>query len=111
MGVMIPLVLANKWKSSLPRTNQSHVASSQEELLVEDTATSSTSEESLRRINSEILNHRSLCSEQGAGLRGSEGIITRGDPDQERVLGGILQTEVSQLSSSHGHLYPPDTGL
>ena len=45
-----------------------------------------------------------LTSEQGAGLRGSEGIITGGDPDQERVLGGILQTEVSQLSSSLGYL-------
>lgn len=43
-------------------------------------------------------------SEQGAGLGGSEGIITGGDPNQERVLGGILQTEVSQLSSGLGHL-------
>lgn len=43
-------------------------------------------------------------SEQGAGLGGSKGIITGGDPDQKRVLGGILQTEVSQLSSSLGHL-------
>ena len=43
-------------------------------------------------------------SEQGAGLGGSEGIITGGDPDQERVFGGILQTEVSELSSSLGHL-------
>lgn len=43
-------------------------------------------------------------SEQGAGLGRSEGIITGGDPHQQRVLGGILQTEVPQLSSSLGHL-------
>lgn len=44
-------------------------------------------------------------SEQGAGFGGSERIITRGDPHQKRVLGGILQTEVSELSSSLGHLH------
>jgi len=52
-----------------------------------------------------------LISEQGAGLGGSEGIITGGDPHQEGVLGGILQTEVPELSSRLGHLDPPDTGL
>lgn len=43
-------------------------------------------------------------SEQGAGLWGSEGIIAGGHPYQEGVLGGILLTEVPQLSSGLGHL-------
>lgn len=45
-----------------------------------------------------------FTSEQGAGLGRPEGVVAGGDPDQERVLGCILQTEVSELGSSLGHL-------
>lgn len=51
-----------------------------------------------------------LTSEQGAGLGGSEGVVAGGDPDQERVLGGILQTEVFELSSSLRHLRTGEHG-
>lgn len=61
-------------------------------------------------MNSEIL-HLSHCSEERAGFGGSEGIIAGGDPDQERVLGGILNTEVLQLGGGLGHLDPPETCL
>lgn len=52
----------------------------------------------------ESCSKRRPTSEQGAGLGGSERIITGWDPDQERVLGGILQTEVPELSGGLGHL-------
>lgn len=45
-----------------------------------------------------------LTSEQRAGFRGSERIIAGGDPHQQRVLGGILETEVPELSRGLGHL-------
>lgn len=51
-----------------------------------------------------------LTSEQGAGLGGSEGVVAGGDPDQERVLGGILQTEVFELSGSLRHLRTGEHG-
>lgn len=51
-----------------------------------------------------------LTSEQGAGLGGSEGVVAGGDPDQERVLGGILQAEVPELSSSLRHLQTGEHG-
>lgn len=103
MGVMIALVLANKQtppSTPNPPIHPSHVASSQEELT------------DLQRHQAEVKKASGISfSKQGAGLGGSEGIITGWDPDQERVLGGILQTEVSQLSSSLGHLDSPDTGF
>lgn len=74
------------------------------------TAATTRSEESLQRTDPEIL-RVSFRSEQGAGLGGSEGIITGGDAHQERILGGVLHTEVFQICGSLGHLDPPDTGL
>lgn len=106
---MRPLVLANKW-TSYPPEPISLMCIIPRGAAGRSTVTSIRSEGSLRRTYSEIL-HDSRCSEQGAGLGGSEGIITGGDPHQERVLGGVLHAEVSQISSSLGHLDPPDTGL
>lgn len=48
---------------------------------------------------------------QGAGFGGSEGIIAGRNPHQKRVLGGILEAEVSQIRSGLGHLDPAYTGL
>ena len=47
----------------------------------------------------------STCSEQRAGLGGSEGVVAGRDADQERVFRRVLQTEISQISGGLGHLH------